>query len=347
LRSAEIDRWYLEHLVCPRDHQPLSAVDNSLCCGSNHRYPIVAGVPVMLLDDVRQTFNAAGSSLARAAGTNVDERAPELFLESVEISEDEKRRLVALAATHPAIDPVVTYLVAATNGLLYRHLIGQLTSYPIPEIALPPGNGRTLLDIGCSWGRWTLAAAARGYDAVGIDPSLGAVMAARRVARQLGLGARFVVGDARHLPFADDDFDTAYSYSVIQHFSRDDANRAVAEIGRVLKHGGSARVQMPTRYGVRCLYHQLRRGFNDGTGFDVRYWLLRDLQQLFTDRIGPSEFEVDGYFGLGLQQSDAHLMTPARRAVLRASSWLKRASAHTAWLRHLADSVYVLSTKRG
>jgi SAM-dependent methyltransferase len=172
-------------------------------------------------------------------------------------------------------------------------------------------------------------------------------MAARRVAGQLGLRIRFVVGDARHLPFADHDFDTVYSYSVIQHFSRNDANRAVAEIGRVLKDGGSARVQMPTRYGVRCLYHQLRRGLHDGKGFDVRYWLLRDLRQLFTDQIGPSAFEVDGYFGIGLQQSDAHLMTPARRAVLRASSWLKSASGHAAWLTHLADSVFVLSTKRG
>ena len=40
-------------------------------------------------------------------------------------------------------------------------------------------GGTRLLDIGCSWGRWSLAAAARGYDAVGIDPSLGAIMAAR------------------------------------------------------------------------------------------------------------------------------------------------------------------------
>ena len=38
-----------------------------------------------------------------------------------------------------------------------------------------------LLDIGCSWGRWSLAAARKGYSVVGIDPSLGAVMAARRI----------------------------------------------------------------------------------------------------------------------------------------------------------------------
>lgn len=344
---AALDQWFLEHLVCPRDRQSLSLVADALRCGNGHRYPIIDGVPVMLLDDVRQTFTAAGASLARAAGGGGDARAPGLYLESIAISDDEKRGVLALAADHPPIDPVVAYLVAATNGLLYRHLVGQLTSYPIPEISLPPGQGRTLLDIGCSWGRWTLAAASRGYDAVGIDPSLGAVMAARRVAAQLGRDVRFVVGDARHLPFADRSFGSVYSYSVIQHFSREDAGRAVGEIGRVLESGGRARVQMPTRYGVRCLYHQLRRGFSDGANFDVRYWMLRDLRRVFTERIGPSGFEVDGYFGLGLQQSDAHLMTPARRLLLRASAWMKTASSRNAWLTHLADSVYVLSTKRG
>jgi len=344
---AVIDPWLLEHLVCPRDRRPLTLEAGALRCGDGHRYPIVEGVPVMLLDDVRQTFNAAGSSLSRAAGEGVDERAPDLHLESIEISDDEKRGVLALAATNPPVDPVVAYLVAATNGILYRHLIGQLTSYPIPDITVPAGDGRTLLDVGCSWGRWTLAAASRGYRAVGIDPSLGAVMAARRVSTQLGIPAHFVVGDARYLPFADHAFDAIYSYSVIQHFSRADAAQAVGEIGRVLDSGGSARVQMPTKYGIRCLYHQLRRGFHDGRGFEVRYWLLRDLQQLFSERIGPSRFEVDGYFGIGLQQSDAHLMTPARRLVLQASSAMKTASTHAAWLINLADSVYVLATKRG
>jgi len=344
--AAALDPWFLEHLVCPRDSSTLALSDDTLRCRDGHSYAIVDGVPIMLRDDVTQTFGAAAASLSRAKGSQIDSRAPELYLESVEISDEEKRGVVALAAGHPFIDPVVAYLVAATNGLLYRHLVGQLKQYPIPEVPLPNGEGRRLLDVGCSWGRWTLSAASRGYDAVGIDPSLGAVMAARRVARQLGIQARFVVGDARYLPFAAGTFATVFSYSVIQHFSRDDAARAIAEIGRVLGRDGIARVQMPTRFGIRCFYHQLRRGFDDGSEFDVRYWLLRDLKAMFTERSGPSRFEVDGYFGIGLQQSDRHLMTPLRRLVLRASSLMTAASTRLAWLIHIADSVYVLSVKR-
>ena len=343
---AVIDPWLLEHLVCPRDGCALTLSNQALQCPEGHSYAIVDGVPIMLRDDVTQTFGAAAASLSRARGALIDDRAPDLFLESVHISDEEKRGVVELAARRPFVDPVVSYLVAATNGLLYRHLVGALTQYPIPASRLPAGHGRRLLDVGCSWGRWTLSAAAGGYDAVGIDPSLGAVMAARRVARQLGLPARFVVGDARYLPFAPRTFATVFSYSVIQHFSRADAARAIAEIGRVLDGDGVSRIQMPTRFGIRCLYHQLRRGFGDGSGFDVRYWLLRDLKGMFGERIGPTRFEVDGYFGIGLQQSDRHLMTPFRRLVLRASSWLTAASRRLGWLIHVADSVYVLSVKR-
>lgn len=342
---TRLDPTLLDRLACPRDHGRLIEAGQALQCANGHAYPVVDGVPVLLLSDVAQTFGAAATSLARAAGRTVDHRAPDLYLESVEITEEEKLGVIALAARRPAIDPVVSYLVAATNGMMYRHLVGHLESYPIPEIDLPPGDGRTLLDVGCSWGRWSLAAARRGYSVIGIDPSLGAVMAAQRVARQLKLAATFVVGDARFLPFGAAAFDTVFSYSVLQHFSRPDAARAAAEMGRALRGGGQARVQMPTRFGLRCLYHQARRGFTDGEGFAVRYWRTRDLSQLFTSAIGQSRLEVDGYFGIGLQQSDAHLMPVGRRAVLGASQVMTAASRRMPWLVKVADSVYVQATK--
>jgi cyclopropane fatty-acyl-phospholipid synthase-like methyltransferase len=51
-----------------------------------------------------------------------------------------------------------------------------------------PGAGKLLLDIGCSWGRWSISAARNGWCVVGIDPSLGAIMAARRAFFLYGIG---------------------------------------------------------------------------------------------------------------------------------------------------------------
>ena len=71
--------------------------------------------------------------------------------------------------------------VAATCGTMYVPKIGKLSSYPIPTLRLPPGNGRVFVELGCGWGRWCIAAARAGYVPIGIDPMLGAVRAARRV----------------------------------------------------------------------------------------------------------------------------------------------------------------------
>ncbi|MEY4094555.1 MAG: hypothetical protein RLZZ53_1754 [Acidobacteriota bacterium] len=342
-----IDPWFVDNLACPVDHAALTEESGELVCGSGHRYPVVDGVPVMLRSDVPTTIVLADASLHWARGQRVDERAPHLYLESVGISEDEKRGVLELAARGSQIDPVVAYLVAATNGLMYKHLIGRLAQYPIPELTLPEGQGKRLIDIGCSWGRWSVAAARRGYQVIGIDPSLGAVMAARRVARDLNLPNRYVVADARYLPLRTHAVDVAYSYSVLQHFSYEDAAMAIGEMGRVLRHGGLARVQMPTRLGLRCLYHQARRAFRAPTGFEVRYWSMAALARTFGQHIGAVRFEVDGYFGIGLQKADEPLMTPSLRRVLHASETLKRMSRYVRPLIGVADSVFVEATSRG
>ena len=151
-------------------------------------------------------------------------------------------------------------------------------------------------------------------------------MAARRVARQLGLPNRYVVGDARFLPFRDEAFGVVFSYSVLQHLSKEDARAAVAEAGRVLRPGGQSLIQMPNWLGVRCLYHQVRRGFREPRGFEVRYWGVRELKQAFEQAVGPSTLSVDCYFGLGLQKTDRHLMSPKLRLAIDTSERLRALS---------------------
>lgn len=336
-----IDAWFLDNLRCPIDGSALRWEGGAagLISEAGRFYPVVDGVPVMLPEGVAPTLDGIENSRAKIAGG-----AP-WYLESVLLSNLEKEGILRLAAEGDGIDPVAAYLVAATNGLGYAHLRGDLKEYPIPEIRLPPGQGRVLLDVGCSWGRWCVAASRKGYQAVGIDPSLGAVMAARRVARALGVEARFIVGDARHLPILAGAIDTVFSYSVIQHFSEEDAKRAFDQIGRVLRPSGECLVQMPTKYGLRCLYNQARRGFRETKGFEVRYWPPGDLLKVVGDRVGPAEISVDCFFGIGWQPSDAHLMPPLFQRVIAASEWLRGLSCSLPALTWLADSVYVQARK--
>ena len=122
--------------------------------------------------------------------------------------------------TSEAVDEHVLASLIKTHGNLYRG--ARLTRYPIPRFPLPEGAGRTLLDIGCNWGRWTIAASRAGWRTTGIDRAKKSVGAACRVAEQLGVDAEYVVGDARELPFGEGSFDAVFSYSVLQHLSKED-----------------------------------------------------------------------------------------------------------------------------
>lgn len=339
----DMKSWILDILACPRHYTVLSSHGNTLTCANGCHFPVVNGVPVLLLEEAHQTMDLAHASLRQAREPSMDGG---LYVESLGLSDSEKQGILDLASKHSsAVDPVVSFLISATNGIAYKDLIGRLTDYPIPELRIPNARGQMFLDIGCNWGRWCVAASRKGYRVVGIDPSLGAVMAAKRVAQNLGIEVAYVVGDARFLPFKPSTFDYVFSYSVLQHLSREDVATTLSESARVLRDQGSCRIQMPTKFGLRCIYHQFRRRFRDGSGFEVRYWTLPSLRRLFASRIGNTKFSVDCFFGIGLQFSDLRFMTPMLKVVVTASEALRQASRFVTPLTWVADSVYVLTVK--
>ena len=180
-----------EILVCPRDMLPLREHPGLLLCENGHRYSVVEGIPILLLAEVEQNhIEGSRSLLVAEAG--------------------EKAELPQFNVREGEIDPFVSNAIGATNGSLYQHLVGNISEYPIPNIRLPDGQGELFLEIGCSWGRWCIAAARKGYQPVGIDPSLKGIRAARRIARQLGIEAQYLVADGRYLPFRDGVFRSGF-----------------------------------------------------------------------------------------------------------------------------------------
>lgn len=309
-------------VVCPRDRAPLERDADSLACVSGHAYRVIDGIPVLLVEDEEPTHASCWVSLERREGDGS-------------------------TADGGEIEPLVQDVIAATCGNLYKHMIGTMDTYPIPEIRLPPGEGRTFLEVGCNWGRWCVSASRRGYRTTGIDPSLDAIRAAVRVAEQLEAEAEYVVGDARHLPFPDASFDVVFSYSVFQHFTREDALASFAELGRTLKPGGLALVQMANVYGARSLFNQLReRRFREPrTMFDVRYWSTRELRAAFEGAVGETALSVDGFLTLNPQPADLPLLPRRYRALVRGSEAMRRLSRRVPFLVHAADSVYVAARK--
>jgi len=325
-----MDEWMLRNLACPRDKGSLEFRDDLLTCQAGHAYSVIDGIPVLILEDDHPTHGYLQQSLEQVKRVRAGEKLSAV-LRQVRSDDD--------------IDGFVKGELPYTNGTLYFPVQKRLTRYPLPDLRLPASNGERLLDVGCNWGRWTIRAAQKGYYAIGIDPSLDAVMAARRVSRQLGVHAQFVVGDARYLPFADSAFDVVYSYSVLQHFSKANARSALAEMNRVLKESGKVLVQMANKLGVRSFQQQWRRGFTEGEAFEVRYWKPSELIKTFDELFGTTKISADCYFGLGVQGSDADLMPLKYRMVIYASEALRRISKSFMPLVNVADSVFLESIK--
>jgi SAM-dependent methyltransferase/uncharacterized protein YbaR (Trm112 family) len=316
----------IDLIVCPRDKESLRPEGDDLVCQHGHRYAVIEDNPILLVSEAEQTH------IEGARALQVAESRDAASLPQFQVSDGE-------------MDPFVRNAIGATNGGLYQHLVGKLKEYPIPKLRLPAGQGKLFLEVGCNWGRWCLAAAAAGYRPVGIDPSLKAIRAAKRVARQLGIEATYLVADSRFLPFREGTFDQVFSYSVLQHLSKARARESLTEIHRVMHRGGNALVQMPNVFGARCLYHQIRRGFREGREFEVRYWRPQELLETFTSIIGPSEITADGYFSLNVQASDLRLLPAKYRALVHTSEMLRKLSSSLPMLVSVADSLYI-STRR-
>jgi SAM-dependent methyltransferase len=138
------------------------------------------------------------------------------------------------------------------------------------------GRGRDVLEIGVGMGAdHLLWAEARPRRLVGIDVTERAVgFTGARLALH-GHPPRLAVADAQALPFPDGSFDLVYSWGVLHHVPSPRA--AVAEVRRVLRNGGEARVMLYHRRSYVGLMLWLRYG-----ALALRPW--RGLRPLFNTR---------------------------------------------------------------
>jgi len=108
---------------------------------------------------------------------------------------------------------------------------------------MAPAPGARMLDVGCGSGALDRMAAGLRPDVqiVAADLNPFFLREARALAEKEGLGARirFVEGSATELPFEDSAFDCAFSITVLEEC---DADRAIAELMRVVKPGGGVGV---------------------------------------------------------------------------------------------------------
>jgi SAM-dependent methyltransferase len=153
------------------------------------------------------------------------------------------------------------------------------------ERLLDPQPGESAVDIGC--GTAGLATADTALEVTGVD----------RAPRPGYAGVRFVQADATRLPFADGEFDIAYSNSVVEHLPPAKRAAYAAELQRV---GRRWLVQTPNRafpiepHALLPFVHWLPRALGrvlwrlgvSGDPYDeVRLLGIGELRRLFPDAV--------------------------------------------------------------
>ncbi len=160
--------------------------------------------------------------------------------------------------------------------------------------------GGTLLEVGCSMGNDTIQLARRGLKVTGVDLTEKAIELIRKRFADEGLGGEFRVGDAEHLPFADDTFDVGYSFGVLHHTPN--TAGSICELCRVIRPGGKAFVMLYHRRSLNSLAHRLTGVPFDGSRKDpcpvektYTVATAKEMFHLFSD----VQVEVDYLCGTG------------------------------------------------
>ncbi|HEX8180962.1 MAG TPA: class I SAM-dependent methyltransferase [Pyrinomonadaceae bacterium] len=121
------------------------------------------------------------------------------------------------------------------------------TEWHIPEfVPFTEMRGQRVLEIGCGNGADGVMFAQHGAHYTGVDLTAAAVAATRKHFTVMNLPGEFRLADAEQLDFADESFDTVYSYGVLHHTPR--PARAIREVHRVLRPGGRAFVMLYHRH---------------------------------------------------------------------------------------------------
>lgn len=319
-----VDTELLEILRCPNTGLRLRAADNHLeSMDSRFSYPVVAGIPILLRKGLTPTHAGHTRRLRE-----LDNATAFKELDDVAFAAEMQRLLVP------------------TCGNLFRGTSLNGDQFPTGLLPEPWLEGR-VLDVGCGWGRWSAVAAAAEHTVVGVDLDLRALLCAKHLFQRLDLPTvpRLVCADARALPFDGGVFDSALSYSFVQHFAREDAEAILRETNRILIHQGKSLIQMAHSFGFRSITNLARRRFKHGRNFDVRFYDRRTLIGMFQKCIGPSKVRIDCFFGLNVHSIDRDIVPSRRRWVVDASDLLVRTSMAVPVLETFADSLWVFSEK--
>jgi ubiquinone/menaquinone biosynthesis C-methylase UbiE len=142
---------------------------------------------------------------------------------------------------------------------------------PLPERFLDflkDKSARSILEVGCGYGRACFFLHERCYNVVGVDVDKAQMKLAHQQARSQGVSEEIglVTNDARNLAFPDSSFDAATMLGIITLVSRSERSKIVNEVHRILKPQGYVFVEEFGRTWKNPVYAKRYRDDLEVTG---------------------------------------------------------------------------------
>ncbi|MDH5442571.1 MAG: class I SAM-dependent methyltransferase [Candidatus Nomurabacteria bacterium] len=148
-------------------------------------------------------------------------------------------------------------------------------------------SGAMLLELGSGRGLLVNKLVENGYRVLGVDYIKNIVDKnnADLKLQKMSDKARFVVGDARDIPFTDDSFDVVVSVGLLQHIGENDWETVIREIARVTKSGGYVLISNLSKKTPRFYdWSPAQSDQQHYEKFGVSYYFFTDpeIEQMFT-----------------------------------------------------------------
>jgi len=145
------------------------------------------------------------------------------------------------------------------------------------------GEGKKVLDAGCGAGRFSIEIARAGSEVTLFDISDEQLRIAEEKIKESGLTSKIdkiVRGDLRELSsFEDNTFDTVVCYGAPLNYLLENRQKAVDELTRVTKKGGTILLSVNSKWGV--IRNQLGKADFDYVSFfgQPDYWFINEVAE--------------------------------------------------------------------
>jgi len=132
------------------------------------------------------------------------------------------------------------------------------------DVLYKNASGKRALDVGCGGGVFTFRMAEFAEELYASDLSAPMLQSLQKEARKRKIKVTTKVGDIEHLPFPDNYFDFIVCVGVMECLNNQ--KKALSEIRRVLKPGGTAAVRWMNCQGIWAFAETLKRSIGCPSG---------------------------------------------------------------------------------